>query len=306
MGHISNQGSQAGDGSFRQILEQCMGQGCSDIALSFQTMIAQIKLVIMWLTDRCSTRTVMHQSLEEVYKVDVAPLKNKPSYRTFQHWYTIGTRFVAVAGGGTIDLTYHLGNALRNPDPDTKIGATIIAKIIPVIHLLQGMFMMTIYATFPPSMLATHNIPPQIYCANITVSDLFFDSFIFNMFKLVEHSPSSWDPSKSRHLGIEFPASFPENAKMPMPQESAADAVWSEHEHKLAEHAAVVEDLVDLSSELENFYTNGVKPMDSYIHIPNSLIRGAMKQRWYFDGIHLRHSSRPPASLSDEQLGTLL
>jgi hypothetical protein len=44
--HISNQGPEAGDGSFRQILEQCMRQGCGDIALSFQTMIAYIKLVI--------------------------------------------------------------------------------------------------------------------------------------------------------------------------------------------------------------------------------------------------------------------
>src|SRR5882757_5688008 len=43
-GHVSNQGSQASDGSFRQILEQCMVHGYSDIALSFQTMIAQIKL----------------------------------------------------------------------------------------------------------------------------------------------------------------------------------------------------------------------------------------------------------------------
>jgi transposase InsO family protein len=44
--HISDQGPEVGDGSFRQILEQCMRQGCGDIALSFQTMIAHIKLAI--------------------------------------------------------------------------------------------------------------------------------------------------------------------------------------------------------------------------------------------------------------------
>ena len=79
----------------------------------------------------------MGKSLQEVYDVEVAPLENKPSYRTFQHWYTRGTRYAAVAGGGTVyilvlvaglglrtslasipgDLTCHLGNALRNPDP---------------------------------------------------------------------------------------------------------------------------------------------------------------------------------------------
>lgn len=45
-GYISNQGSQASDDSFGQILEQCMVHGWSDVALSFQTMIAQIKLAI--------------------------------------------------------------------------------------------------------------------------------------------------------------------------------------------------------------------------------------------------------------------
>lgn len=91
----------------------------------------------MRLTDQCSTRTLRDQSLEEVYEADVVPLQKKPTYRTFQRWYTTGTRFAAVAGGGTVyvlvlvaglglrsslasipgDLTYHLGNALRNPDP---------------------------------------------------------------------------------------------------------------------------------------------------------------------------------------------
>ncbi|KAG1868923.1 hypothetical protein C8R48DRAFT_671478 [Suillus tomentosus] len=101
------------------------------------------------------------------------------------------------------DLAYHLGNALRHLDPaypkaDTVIGRTVIDKIIPVIHMLRGMFSITIDPLFPSSILASHNLPSQIDCANIAISDLFFDSFIFN--------------------------------KIPMPQESAADTVWTEHE----------------------------------------------------------------------------
>jgi hypothetical protein len=78
---------------------------------------------------------------------------------------------------------------------------------------------------------------------------------------------------------------------MPMPQESVADAVWSEHERELAENAEVVKDLDTLLStvsmdnasglqtaidmhKLDSFYSNGVKPVDAYIRIPNSLIRG--------------------------------
>lgn len=49
---------------------------------------------------------------------------------------------------------------------------------------------------------------------------------------------------------------------MPMPQESAADAIWSEHERKLAEHAAVVEDLDSLSSEVNT--NNRLLGCDSY------------------------------------------
>jgi hypothetical protein len=41
------------------------------------------------------------------------------------------------------------------------------------------MFPMMIDATFPPSMLAMHDIPSLVDCADITVSDRFFDSFIF-------------------------------------------------------------------------------------------------------------------------------
>ncbi|KAJ8581512.1 hypothetical protein M405DRAFT_714384, partial [Rhizopogon salebrosus TDB-379] len=74
------------------------------------------------------------------------------------------------------DLTCHLGNALRNPDPDTAIRATIIDKIIPAVRVLQGMFPISIDATFPPSMLAIHNLPSQIDCADIAVSDWFFNS----------------------------------------------------------------------------------------------------------------------------------
>lgn len=59
------------------------------------------------------------------------------------------------------------------------IGHTIIDKIIPVVHMLWGMFRITIDPMFSPSILATHNLPSLIDCANIAVSDLFFDSFIF-------------------------------------------------------------------------------------------------------------------------------
>ncbi|KAG1844454.1 hypothetical protein F4604DRAFT_1532572, partial [Suillus subluteus] len=72
------------------------------------------------------------------------------------------------------DLSCHLGNALRHPDPDTIIGHTIIDKIIPVIHMLRGTFPITIDPLFQPSILATHNLPSLIDCANIAISDLFF------------------------------------------------------------------------------------------------------------------------------------
>jgi hypothetical protein len=45
---------------------------------------------------------------------------------------------------------------------------------------------------------------------------------------------------------------------MLMPQESAADAVWSEHERELAESAEVVEDLDTLLSMVNMDNTSGL------------------------------------------------
>lgn len=81
------------------------------------------------------------QTLQELYDAEITPLQIKPSYRTFQHWHMTGTKFAALAGGGTVyilvlvaglglrtslasmpgDLTCHLGNALRHPDPGKDI-----------------------------------------------------------------------------------------------------------------------------------------------------------------------------------------
>ncbi|KAG2747733.1 hypothetical protein P692DRAFT_201866827 [Suillus brevipes Sb2] len=182
-----------------------MELGSKDIAISFQMMVTHIKLAV----NIQHIRTMRAQTLQELYDAEIAPLQIKPSYRTFQHWHTTGTKFAALAGGGTVyflvlvaglglrtslasmpgDLACHLGNALRHPDPDTMIGRTIIDKIIPVIHMLRGMFPITIDPLFPSAILTSHNLPSLIDCADIATSDLFFDSFIF---KLVERSNSPW------------------------------------------------------------------------------------------------------------------
>ena len=62
---------------------------------------------------------------------------------------------------------------------DMVIGVTIIDKIIPTVHILQGMFPISIDAAFSPSMLVMHNLPSQVDCADIAVSDRFFDSIVF-------------------------------------------------------------------------------------------------------------------------------
>ena len=62
---------------------------------------------------------------------------------------------------------------------DMVIGVTIIDKIIPTVRILQGMFPISIDAAFLPSMLVMHNLPSQVDCADIAVSDWFFDSIIF-------------------------------------------------------------------------------------------------------------------------------
>ncbi|KAG2740020.1 hypothetical protein P692DRAFT_20658287, partial [Suillus brevipes Sb2] len=294
-----------GDSSLRSLLEQCMELGSKDIAISFQMMVTHIKLAV----NIQHIRTMRAQTLQELYDAEIAPLQIKPSYRTFQHWHTTGTKFAALAGGGTVyflvlvaglglrtslasmpgDLACHLGNALRHPDPDTMIGRTIIDKIIPVIHMLRGMFPITIDPLFPSAILTSHNLPSLIDCADIATSDLFFDSFIFNTFRLVERSNSPWDQQQfissdvpqqdssvrisTEVINTSYDGSQLENRKIPMPQESAADTVWTERERELVANAEEVNNVDSLRSKLESFYVGGVKPADSYIFIPNSLVR---------------------------------
>jgi hypothetical protein len=73
---------------------------------------------------------------------------------------------------------------------------------------------------------------------------------------------SDTQAASSKLIRTSYDGHQPENAKMPMPQESAADAVWSECERKLAENAVVVEDLDSLSSKVNT--NNRLLSCDSY------------------------------------------
>jgi hypothetical protein len=66
------------------------------------------------------------------------------------------------------------------------------------------------------------------------------------------------DTPSSTLIKTSYDKHQPENAKMPMPQESAADAVWSEHERELAENAEVVKDLDTLLSTVSMDNASGL------------------------------------------------
>ncbi|EGO02698.1 hypothetical protein SERLA73DRAFT_150340 [Serpula lacrymans var. lacrymans S7.3] len=52
----------------------------------------------------------MSESLNGIYNTEVSHLPTKPSKQTFQDWHLIGSKFAAIAGGGTWSQGVHLRN----------------------------------------------------------------------------------------------------------------------------------------------------------------------------------------------------
>ncbi|KAG0702909.1 hypothetical protein DFH29DRAFT_998996 [Suillus ampliporus] len=192
---LSDQGSFQ-EGSFEELITHCMSLSQQDVAVNFLRMLGLIQLVTKCQSLRVGTAIMV----DEIYKTRIAPLKlNHLSARTFKDWIQSGSKFAALAAGGTIyilvvvaglelrttvgsmvgDSPWQLGNALRQPDPNTAIGRTILERIIPTVNILRRHLPLSMASMFSPSLLAHHKLPRDINCTNLEASDRFFNSIIF-------------------------------------------------------------------------------------------------------------------------------
>ncbi|EGO28246.1 hypothetical protein SERLADRAFT_434123 [Serpula lacrymans var. lacrymans S7.9] len=184
------------DKSLMSVVACCKGLGGKDIAVNFLLMVNLMQLITKCQSIKIQTGL----SLNGIYNQEIAYLSNKPSKRTFQDWYFTGSKFAALAGGGSIYLLvliaslglrvsvaamegispWDLENLLRMPKKGTVKGNLIINHIIPTISRMHFSLPISMASMFSPAILAEHQLANEFDRTNISSSDHFFDSVIFN------------------------------------------------------------------------------------------------------------------------------
>ncbi|KIK82189.1 hypothetical protein PAXRUDRAFT_83776, partial [Paxillus rubicundulus Ve08.2h10] len=188
--------------SLESIVMRCGDFAIKDVSVSFLLMVNFIQLV----TSCQSIRQTMCLTPSEVFEQQIKPLNNNhnlrvPCQHTFLDWHAMGCKFAAVAGGGSIyvlvliaglglrvglstmddDTPWDLANVLRSPNSGNPIGRLVIEQIIPTIRQIHDLLPLSMVSMFTPSLLFKYGLPSNLDCTDLTCSDTFFDSLIFNV-----------------------------------------------------------------------------------------------------------------------------
>ncbi|KAG1775186.1 hypothetical protein EV702DRAFT_450026 [Suillus placidus] len=179
------------------VISRCFLITGQDVIINFLLMVDYINLVTQCQRIKLDTGF----SLSQIYRDFVVPMGRKISLRAFQKWHSAGTKFAALAGGGTVYVLvliaglglrisiasmtgqgpWDLANTLRCPDKCRMI----IGRVIPAVHAIQRVLPLTIESLFPTNIFALHQLPKDVGFGS---SDRFFDWIVFNNFTLVPRS----------------------------------------------------------------------------------------------------------------------
>ncbi|KII89483.1 hypothetical protein PLICRDRAFT_109188 [Plicaturopsis crispa FD-325 SS-3] len=197
------------DESVASVAIRCQMITTRDVGVNFLLMVNYMQLVTKF---QSTMKRLGTTSVASVYNAEVAGVKSAPSYRSVSAWYAMGSKFAAIAAGGSIyalmlvaglnlrtsiagcdtNMPWALANCLRAPTHDTPSGNLTINRIIPTIARLRSLLPLHMASMFSPILLQDLCLPANIDCTNMDASDRFFESFKLHTFKPVERDTIAW------------------------------------------------------------------------------------------------------------------
>ncbi|KAI0055819.1 hypothetical protein BV25DRAFT_1832844 [Artomyces pyxidatus] len=189
-------------GSMEAAVSRCIGATGRSIASKFMLMIVYIELILnchkIFSQDKSATLMSLHEGLDMV---------DKPSKRTFMEWHARGSKYAAVAAGGTLyalvlvagtglrvrlgeidgNAAWVLGNALQSE----LEGRLVSRHVIPLIACMRARLPFKLANLFSEVLLEEHGLA-EANGANLEESDCLLSGIRFNTFALLERSEVIW------------------------------------------------------------------------------------------------------------------
>ncbi|KAH9829346.1 uncharacterized protein C8Q71DRAFT_678985, partial [Rhodofomes roseus] len=190
------------------VVRRCSRIDAGDMCSSFVFIMQYIQLACK----TSSIRRLRNFTIGQVYDEYLANIEQAPSWRTFANWNAIGSKFAAIAAGGSIyalllivlagqrtlltasinEFAYSLADVLRDPG-DTDTGTIVVQQIIPAINALRSYFPLTFDSLFSPDQLKELGLATTVLdCTDLQQSDVMFDSLILNRFTAIKRNPVAW------------------------------------------------------------------------------------------------------------------
>ncbi|KAG1760239.1 hypothetical protein EDD22DRAFT_848644 [Suillus occidentalis] len=180
--------------SLLSLVVRCRGMMGKDIRINFMIMINFMTACFIRL------KTGLH--LKGIYENEVKdrPSEMKVTYRTFLEWHATGSKFIAIACGGSIyalvliaglglrvsiasmvgTTHLHLADMLRSPPRDSPQRKLILEHIVPTIARMRLSHPFSMTSMFSCALIERFSISKDIDCMDFSASDQFFDAIIQN------------------------------------------------------------------------------------------------------------------------------
>ncbi|KAG2335730.1 hypothetical protein BDR05DRAFT_953861 [Suillus weaverae] len=196
--HCTAQTPYVEDESLSSVVARCRGIVSKDICTNFLVMVNYMTLVCKCQSIRL--KTGLHLKGIHAREIEGRPLCGV-SYRTFLDWHSVGSKFIAIASGGSIyalvliaglglrvsiasmvgPTHLHLADMLRSPPKGSLQRQLITDYIAPTIARMRSTFPLTIASMFSRVLIERYTVSKNVDCTDLSASDRFFDAIIQNL-----------------------------------------------------------------------------------------------------------------------------